>query len=264
MPPEGQRGPVSTSNKGWRSWWSQAVGLAADDRAWALVFYLGIVALLHYVDLGRGHLLNLLWRGLPPALTRHSMERVLLVFPVIYAGFVFGTRGGLFVLLAAAIIMLPRALLISAHPVDATLETAMAIVVSALALWMIEGREKQSLELEQARAWETAYRTLFETVSEAIVLLDMEGKVLAANQAFARLTGYANQELVSMNLLNLFPGEDKIELWEARAEDEEPRGARLVTKNGRERTVELVASLINPPGGPRRLQCIAQDVTEGC
>jgi len=78
---------------------------------------------------------------MPPSfhfgLTRHSLERVLFLLPIIYSLFIFGLTAGLATCFAALVIMLPRALLISPVPADALLETGGVIVIGVLvSLWL--------------------------------------------------------------------------------------------------------------------------------
>jgi len=69
-------------------------------------------------------------------LTRHAVERVLLLVPVVYAIFRFGIRGGLVSLLVAGLIMLPRAILFSPAPADALFESVGIIIIGGiLNLW---------------------------------------------------------------------------------------------------------------------------------
>jgi len=65
-------------------------------------------------------------------LNRHAIERILFLVPVCYAGYFLGIRAGLVSLAVAAVIMLPRVLLISEYPADALLETITVIIVGAL------------------------------------------------------------------------------------------------------------------------------------
>jgi len=69
-------------------------------------------------------------------LTRHAAERVLLLLPVIYAGFFLGTKAGLVSLTIALAIMLPRDFLVSLYLPDALFETGGVLVIGGLVnLW---------------------------------------------------------------------------------------------------------------------------------
>ncbi|NQT31698.1 MAG: sensor histidine kinase [Deltaproteobacteria bacterium] len=62
-------------------------------------------------------------------LDRHAFERVLFLAPMVWAGFLFGWRGAFITSLAALLSMLPRALFISLHPIDALFETAAVFII---------------------------------------------------------------------------------------------------------------------------------------
>ena len=65
-------------------------------------------------------------------LTRHSLDRILFLLPVIYSSFVFRLTGGLITCFAALLAMLPRAVFISTVPADALLETGGMFVAGTL------------------------------------------------------------------------------------------------------------------------------------
>jgi signal transduction histidine kinase len=84
-------------------------------------------------------------------LERHTIERFLLVLPVIVATHAFRWKGGLFALMLAVGIMLPRAIWITSAPADALTETAAAAATGGLAIWSIEAQARQkSLHQEAA------------------------------------------------------------------------------------------------------------------
>ena len=81
-------------------------------------------------------------------LTRHALERILFLVPIIYSAFIFGLTAGLFTCLAALVAMLPRAIFISPVPADALLETggiAVIGVLASLGLWRLT-KEKEKAQ----------------------------------------------------------------------------------------------------------------------
>lgn len=80
-------------------------------------------------------------------LERHAFERILYLGPIIWAGFLFGERGGLIASFAALACMLPRAIFISDYPRDALLETSAVFIVGNLAAlsfqWLRKERERR-------------------------------------------------------------------------------------------------------------------------
>jgi len=69
---------------------------------------------------------------------------------MVYAGIVFGLKGGMVCLVTALAGMLPRAILISAHPTDALYESGAVIAAGGLANWWLEVHRRESGRREQA------------------------------------------------------------------------------------------------------------------
>jgi PAS domain S-box-containing protein len=101
-------------------------------------------------------------------LERHALERVLFLLPATYAGFVFGINAGLTALAVALALMLPRIVLVSDSPADASVETAGIILVGLLVNLWFEGyqREKQRREkvLSELRAAQRQLQSDVQTI----------------------------------------------------------------------------------------------------
>ncbi len=101
---------------------------------WLIIGLFAFCSVLHYAEL-----VGILGTATPSlhfGLTRHTLDRILFLLPIIYSAYVFGLAGGLSTSFAALLVMLPRAILISPVPVDAILETGSIILVGTLAsLW---------------------------------------------------------------------------------------------------------------------------------
>jgi len=100
---------------------------------------LAAIALLHYST----PQIRLLLPPVNAFMSRHAVERILFVLPVAGATFAFGQVGGLVTLALVILIMLPRAIWISPHPVDACIEIVATAVVGYLVTWMIETRARE-------------------------------------------------------------------------------------------------------------------------
>jgi len=116
--------------------------------------------------------------------------------------------------------------------------------------------------MEQLAASEEAYRTLFENASDAIVLLDFGGNIVAANKSFGRLTGYSHDELVGRSIATLMPEKSEARLLDRDRPNGEPWQTRLLTKDGQTKLIEVAASFITEGGEHKGLQFIARDITE--
>ena len=69
----------------------------------------------------------------PEGLSVYSMDRVLFLLPVVYAGFIFGLKGGAIALSVAVLFMVPEGFLLSRDPAHALTEIV-AICLSRIAI----------------------------------------------------------------------------------------------------------------------------------
>ena len=151
-------------------------------------------------------------------LERHALERILFLAPAVYAAYVFGLLGGCLSLALALAAMLPRVFFISLHPLDAAMETALTILVGGLInIWLesrrreIGRREQTILKLESVRRElqriSRRFQEIFEKAHDAIWIQDLEGKIISANAACSKVTGYGREEMIGMQIDRLFPQE---------------------------------------------------------
>ncbi len=109
---------------------SRRLKIISNIHFWAVVMMFAIGIVLHYpqqiLSTSSPSLFSFL------GLTRHAVERILLLFPIGYASFALGTTAGLISLVVASIIMLPRVFLVSQYFPDALLETIGIIIAGGL------------------------------------------------------------------------------------------------------------------------------------
>jgi PAS domain S-box-containing protein len=127
--------------------------------------------------------------------------------------------------------------------------------------------EEERKVVEQLRASEEQYRMLFQNAHDAIWVHDMEGNIVSANVAAARLTGYEVEELCRMNVKS-FLSEESLNLAKdirtrlLRGEPVvEPYEQKLFTKGGAEAVLKLTTNVVGFDGKPVGFQHIARDVT---
>ncbi len=58
---------------------------------------------------------------------------------------------------------------------------------------------------EALRASEARYRHLYESMADAYVMVDMEGRIIEYNEAYKTMLGYEDGELVSLTYQDLTP-----------------------------------------------------------
>ncbi|MBA7667020.1 hypothetical protein ES703_75105 [subsurface metagenome] len=112
------------------------------------------------------------------------------------------------------------------------------------------------------------YQDIFSHASDAIWVQDLEGNILTANRATAKLTGYSTEELTHMNVAK-FLAEQELDLArEVRSKllrgepIDEPYEQRLIKRDGTEAFLKLTSSLVVSDGQPVGFQHVARDVTE--
>ena len=128
--------------------------------------------------------------------------------------------------------------------------------------------EKERAALEQLRQSEEGYRGLFENATGAIEVHDLNGRIVNANKAFEKLSGYDRDELIGMEATKFLVPADvkKVEaLLKAQYRGEAVDNLvefPLTRRDGSQAIVELMPSLIIRNGHPEGVQSIVRDVTE--
>ena len=128
------------------------------------------------------------------------------------------------------------------------------------------GGALERIRVEQAlRQSEKRFRQLFEDSPDAIFVEDLEGRVLDANLAAARLQGMSREELLGKNVTELVPPDRRSETLQsfkklARGDLSQIEGLSL-TADGRQIPVEVRTSLIDYSGRPALLLHV-RDISE--
>jgi two-component system sensor histidine kinase DegS len=205
-------------------------------------------------------------------LERLAVERLFLLLPITYLGFLFGMKAGLTGSALALVIMLPNALLTSEYRVDALGEVGGVVAAGAVINVGFERlrreRERRRLVGEQLRVSEERYREIFENAHDAIWLQDMQGRITMANKACAEITGYAPEELVGMRVKGFLSEEPLNKARQIRKRllagetINEPYEQEIIKRDGTSALLWLTPSLITSQGWPTGFQFIARDITE--
>lgn len=127
--------------------------------------------------------------------------------------------------------------------------------------------EEEGGAVEQLRTSEERYRTLFQNAHDAIWVHDMDGNIVSANVAAAKLTGYPVEELCRMNVRSFLSEESlrlakriRSRLLDKRAVTQ-PYEQKLFTKEGTEAILKLTTDVVEVDGEAVGFQHIARDVT---
>ncbi|NQT72113.1 MAG: PAS domain S-box protein [Chloroflexi bacterium] len=117
---------------------------------------------------------------------------------------------------------------------------------------------------------EERYRSLFENASDGIIVCDLDGDIIMINQAMANLIGDKIHKVKGMNIAQ-FPSLVSFQspvarqrgLLTSESKDTVDRQElRITHKDGTERIVETVTSVMHFGGGMPVIQFILRDVTE--
>jgi PAS domain S-box-containing protein len=152
-------------------------------------------------------------------------------------------------------------------PQEARLLAALGNVVG-VALEKARLFQEQRRSADALRASERAYRELFENAHDAIIIQDLEGRILMTNAAGLKLGGYAEEEMIDRNVREfLTPAgleiarEVKRRLLRGEVIDD-AYDQQFIRKDGSMAYVKLTTSLISDDQRPHGFQHIARDVTE--
>ena len=131
-------------------------------------------------------------------------------------------------------------------------------------------RIAEHFQIEEAiRKSEKLYHSLFDQANDGIIITDSRGNAVMANRAMAELTGYTVDELKKMNMsqyLSKSSFETMVKVIKKRlkghVETERQRyQLQMIKKEGKERIIEVVTSLLDNKGQSSIIQIIARDVT---
>jgi PAS domain S-box-containing protein len=241
---------------------------------WFIVIVFALIAIPHYAEAIRqpAFLVDILSYL---NLSRHGFERILFLVPIVWSGFMFGLRGAVVTCFAALAVMLPRALFISEYPRDALFETGAVFIMGnilAVTIGLMRRERERRIQLESAQqefqTSEEKYRQIFENANDAIWLHDMDGNIIAANDAAAKLIGYSREELSHMNVKSLLSKESRKSAREIREKllkgeyVEQPYEQNVITKQGAHTFFKLTTNVVRIAGQPAGFQLIARDVTQ--
>jgi len=128
--------------------------------------------------------------------------------------------------------------------------------------------ERERLTAQRLAVSERNYRQLFENANDAIWVHDLEGNIIAANEAAGKLVGYSVKELTKMNMRDFLSDENfnlagqvRRKLLE-REPVEQPYEQSLIRKDGTKAILRLATSLVTENGKTIGFQYMARDVTE--
>jgi len=117
---------------------------------WVIIGFFTLACILHYSEIIG--IPGTIYPSFHFGMTRHALDRILFIIPVISATFLFRRKGALIVSFAALAAMLPRAILLSPVPIDALVETGGVFAIGLIAAWGIWSRAEERDKTKAALA----------------------------------------------------------------------------------------------------------------
>jgi len=152
--------------------------IISSPHLWAVVAMFAISVILHYPQQILSTTSPSLFSSL--GLTRHAVERILLLVPIGYAGFFLGIKAGLASLAISLAIMLPRVFLISLYPSDASFETGATILIGGLMnLWFENYRREQSRRQQLLSKLEDTHQQLQSQLQSQLQIIKANAELLS-------------------------------------------------------------------------------------
>jgi len=255
---------------------SRLKSTAANPHFWIVLVLFAVTSISYYHELLEGvPVIGQISTSFALGLERHTIDRFIFVLIVAYSGWHFGVRTGTVLLLISVVLMTPRLAFMTVNPGAAVFETLVAISIGVLLLTLIRAsrritadRDLLQMAMTSLRASEENYRELFQNASDAIWIHDLDGKMIVANKACEKMTGYAVDELVGRNVTQFLSEEARALAREVktgllRGEPVEERyEQRIFRRDGTEAIMELATSLVQHDGQPVAFHNIARDVTD--
>jgi PAS domain S-box-containing protein len=242
----------------------------SNPQLWSIIIIFILITLHYYDNLTSFRLFSA--PDLPLGLTRHTIDRILYLVPIILSSLVFGSTGGLITVAVAFVAMLPRALFFSPYEITSLWEVGIITLIGSLAPFGLEHYRNQETRLEvtmdKLELTQKRYRQLFENAHDAIWVQDLSGKVVAANQAAAELFGYDLPSLIGMDSRRFLSQKDLAlskliqKSLLAGQERRQPYRHEIIRKDRTKAHVMLTANLISSDDHPDGIQFIGRDITK--
>jgi len=155
--------------------------IGRNRHLWIILAIFAVLTILHYVvEYGTPSTET---TDLQFGLTRHAIDRILFLFPLAYAGYVFRLKWGMIALAVAAVAMLPRAIFVSHQPTNALVETGAVILVGVLVNLTFETYRRETERRQQVASQLEAAQEELQSYAQA--LSSREKWLAAINAVFS-------------------------------------------------------------------------------
>jgi len=117
---------------------------------------------------------------------------------------------------------------------------------------------------EELKESEVRFKSFFELSPEPVITLDMDGKITSINDALERLTGYNRRSLIGKEFKNLpfwYRKNKALNSKDCLQIKKKPMECRLISKDGKEKYLELYANKVPVGNNQYEILIIARDIT---
>jgi PAS domain S-box-containing protein len=115
---------------------------------------------------------------------------------------------------------------------------------------------------EALRRTEERYRELFENANDLVFTMDLDGRLLAANRAAERITGFSRDAMLGVHVDRFVEPRDAIERMLRGRGGESRYPLTVVARDGRRVPIEVSTRLVIEDGRPAAIEGIGRDVTD--
>jgi PAS domain S-box-containing protein len=155
---------------------------------WAIFIAFIIVALLHYIQIIPSlSSISIFWGH------RYTIERTLLLIPIIFSAFIYGMRGSISALIVSLIIMLPQVFIFPVDLIYSLVEIAGVFVVgciTSLLFWMNRS------SITRSEVAERSLSRIIDGFPVATFVINNQHKVIHWNTAIEVLTKIKKKEVI--------------------------------------------------------------------
>ena len=200
----------------------------------------------------------------------HHIPVILYLIPVVYASLHFGWEGGLLTALWSGLLTVPSMAISHRsdfHWAGELGQVAVTLAVGAVLAWRVKLEAEQRLRAERTSVdlaiSEKKYRSIFENAGDPILVCDGDGRIAAANEAAALMSGYPPAELPGMPVERLFGSDGRRLLVAAAAQESHDRlRLALTRKDGSTALVDAARTALGDDSEAPGVQAILRDITE--
>ncbi|MCH7835388.1 MAG: PAS domain S-box protein [Chloroflexi bacterium] len=202
--------------------------------------------------------------------TVHHIPVILYLIPVVYASLHYGWEGGVLTAVWAGLLTVPSMAISHRsdfHWAGELGQVAVTLLVGAVLAWRVkleaeqrQRAERTSIELAVS---EEKYRSIFESAGDPILVCDGGGRITAANDAAALMSGYSCAEVLGMPVERLFGAEGRQLLVDTSQHEPDDRLRLVFTrKDGSTALVDAARTALGGDSEGRATQVVLRDVTE--